>query len=395
MKNTPKNDQIVPGRTTTRPLIVGKVKKVSAIRRKSLKTHHSITKLKSKASFKRKVSSQPTPKTKKIRPVFDSDGLVSLDSSEINETCVSLKQTLDGSVKLFDEVKAAPYQASTNAVLAKIQKLMESTKALLDKYEGEQKKREEMREFVVKKPKESKFDPFLAPYTESLFSESLKPEPESEKPQPAYSWLCDTQIPLGQKCHVDQLFTSKNEVSMKGGETSDISFNFMPDSVQKPMDTFEFSMNGAFSFTNAENTDNDVEMKENISLDFQSNANQSNFSVMTQKNFEFDESNVSHAMNGNEQQDEEMKNDRKLTKTHLFSPLHLHYLADKLQLRPSYLKKCIYETLEEVLKVESRNPDDTIQTDDTHVSNSPPNIRTDTKTSHISDKIFEKPIFPY
>lgn len=142
----------------------------------------------------------------KVPSQNDSDGLVSFNHSGYSDQYHEASEILNQSIILFNEKKAQPYHASVNTQLGKIKDIMDRTKTFLDKLQMEREPKSQPKPLSLPIPKpRPKFDPFLAPYTESLFSASAPvdtapgPSTSANMLQSTYSFFNDSNVPLAQK----------------------------------------------------------------------------------------------------------------------------------------------------------------------------------------------------
>lgn len=247
--------------------------------------------------LKSKLTSPRVPKRRSTRTKVsvavsdqnDSDGLCMLDQSMLNETINSYAQMLDKSISLFDQKKAEPYQSSITEQLERLQEVMARTKATLDRLrmEREEAEREQKKRFSQPMPAPGRrfplldFDPFLAPYTESLFSSTEPTKPSAATNiKSTYSFSNDSYLPLAQKFPNNSIMEYDNIL-----ETSFIpGSSVASDNISRGL----FSSNSKVEFDKSFTFINKLEEEEDGKNFFDMTGNDKPFSVGAQQSFEID-----------------------------------------------------------------------------------------------------------
>ncbi|XP_063710012.1 uncharacterized protein LOC134838415 [Culicoides brevitarsis] len=375
--------------------------------------------------------------------VNDSQTIVALEETSLSDKFKNCKELLNQSINLFNQDKAAPYQIDLNETIDRLQEIMDRTKALM---EAQRREREEKRkavtqipQFPPKKPR-TDFDPYSAPYSEELFSDTIIPATQKN---PENSWFNDSIIPLGQQMpsemktsftknsfnlqsdnSVSDLFVSKDFSDMEKDKSSSFAFKtddektfFDPKCAQQ-----SFDMNSSLMSSQVNESEDDKKL---IQGSFTESLLQNSLFMSPgakPKEQKLTKSPKIHDFHHSStpKTDQNASNDQILNESHeisivepsnganlkqttsknrLFNPIHVHLLAKRLHLNEIFLKHVISETFRQVDAIERQfalQPDPQsmeVDPDESHVSNTPmkPSVRSSNRK--ISDEIFNIPVF--
>lgn len=130
------------------------------------------------------------------------------EQSFLNETIHCCAEFLNKSINLFNQGKAQPYQSFLSDQMSRLQEIMARTKATLEQWKIDREKADKDKLVPSQIPVQRNpfFDPYLAPYTESLFSGSYPPAGDvpgtsanTANSKSTFSYFNDTNLPLTQK----------------------------------------------------------------------------------------------------------------------------------------------------------------------------------------------------
>uniref|UniRef100_A0A336LR97 CSON012853 protein n=1 Tax=Culicoides sonorensis TaxID=179676 RepID=A0A336LR97_CULSO len=356
-------------------------------------------------------------KTTKKPPVkentLDSDGLLEL--SKVNETLSRAEKIVNESINLFNQKQSKPYQEHLSQQMDRLKDIIALSKVLMEKYSpSDPKNQKQEKSFKCPLPVKikPKFDPYVAPYSESVFSNSLKAGSQRVFTGNVVSEPVFTPSPKIAPTHNndDNNFQfnqiNYNDISSSNNletEPSLFDESFIP-LAQPNRSIMEYDQIMETSIVQGTSFGSNQDQQFMIESDFFNSYKyvKSDSSLIGQNdlyqslnNLTFDSGpritttileNVKSfpsfpSVSGISKINVEKENSQ--FNAPVFSPLHVKLLAERLSLNEIFLRKCIFETYKKAQNMKNedhqdKSPEPMDIDCDTHVSASPnssPDIR--------------------